>query len=173
MTIDERSFVMQAVMTMPVSISVIYNYPRLMCLSNVNVQDEGLPEMLRCSIDKFTDDGAFLLDNSIHMFLWLGLSLSPQWVQAVFGVPSVMQVDTDRTVIPELNNPLNNRIIEIINHVRHERHRCMKLTIVRQREKLEVVLRRFLLEDRGTDGSPSYVDFLCQMHKEIRVLLSQ
>jgi hypothetical protein len=25
-----------------------------------------------------------------------------------------------------------------------------------------------LAEDRGTDGSPSYVDFLIHMHKEIR-----
>lgn len=49
----------------------------------------------------------------------------------------------------------------------------LQLTIVRQREKLEVVLRHFLVEDRGNDGSPSYVDFLCHMHKEIRTLLSQ
>lgn len=48
-----------------------------------------------------------------------------------------------------------------------------QLTIVRQREKLEIVLRHFLIEDRENDGSPSYVDFLCHMHKEIRTLLSQ
>ncbi|KAJ8964701.1 hypothetical protein NQ314_004693 [Rhamnusium bicolor] len=46
------------------------------------------------------------------------------------------------------------------------------LTIVRQREKLELVFKHYLVEDRGTDGSPSYVDFLCHMHKEIRALLS-
>jgi len=49
----------------------------------------------------------------------------------------------------------------------------LQLTIVRQRDKLEMVLRHFLVEDRGNDGSPSYVDFLCHMHKEIRTLLSQ
>ncbi|XP_039276195.1 protein transport protein Sec24C [Nilaparvata lugens] len=47
-----------------------------------------------------------------------------------------------------------------------------KLTIVRQRDKLEIVVKHFLMEDRGTDGSSSYVDFLCHMHKEIRSLLS-
>lgn len=47
-----------------------------------------------------------------------------------------------------------------------------QLTIVRQREKMEPVFRHFLVEDRGNDGSPSYVDFLCHMHKEIRTLLS-
>ena len=173
MTIDDRSFVMQAVTTMPISISVVYTYPRLLPLNDVDPQDTELPQILRCSIDKFADDGAYLLENSIHMFLWLGLALSPQWVQAVFGVPSVVQVDTDRTALPVLDTPLNKRVTDIINRVRMERHRCMRLTIVRQREKLEMVLRHFLIEDRGNDGSPSYVDFLCHMHKEIRTLLNQ
>ncbi|XP_014484007.1 PREDICTED: protein transport protein Sec24C isoform X2 [Dinoponera quadriceps] len=173
MTIDDRSFVMQAVATMPIATSVVYTYPRLLPLHDVDPQDTDLPPMLRCSIDKFTDDGAYLLENSIHMFLWLGMALSSQWVQGVFGVPSVVQVDTDRTVLPILDTPLNNRITDIINRVRAERHRYMRLTIVRQREKLEMVLRHFLVEDRGNDGSPSYVDFLCHMHKEIRTLLSQ
>ncbi|XP_017761050.1 PREDICTED: protein transport protein Sec24C isoform X2 [Eufriesea mexicana] len=173
MSIDDRSFVMQAVATMPISISVVYIYPRLLPLHDVDPQDTELPQMLRCSFDKFTDDGAYLLENSIHMFLWLGLALSPQWVQAVFGVSSVVQVDIDCTALPILDTPLNKRITDIINRVRMERHRYMRLTIVRQREKLELVLRHFLIEDRENDASPSYVDFLCHMHKEIRTLLSQ
>ncbi|KAL6439949.1 hypothetical protein ACFW04_002958 [Cataglyphis niger] len=173
MTIDDRSYVMQTVATMPISISIAYTYPRLFPLHDVDPQDTELPPMLRCSIDKFSDDGAYLLENTIHMFLWLGMALSSQWVQSVFGVPSVVQVDTDRAALPILDTPLNNRVTNIINRIHAERHRCMKLTIVRQREKLEMVLRHFLVEDRGNDGSPSYVDFLCHMHKEIRTLLSQ
>lgn len=46
------------------------------------------------------------------------------------------------------------------------------MTLVRQRDKLENVLRHFLIEDRGTHGAPSYVDYLCYLHKEIRSLLS-
>ncbi|KAG5326139.1 SC24C protein, partial [Acromyrmex heyeri] len=172
MAIDDKSYVMQAITTMPIPLSVAYTYPRLLPLHNVDPQDTELPPMLRCSIDKFTDDGAYLLENTIHMFLWLGMALSSQWVQSVFGVPSVVQIDTDRA-LPILDTPLNNRITNIINRIRAERHHCVKLTIVRQREKLEMVLRHFLVEDRGNDGSPSYVDFLCHMHKEIRTLLSQ
>lgn len=65
MTIDDRSYVMQAVATMPISISVAYTYPRLFPLHDVDPQDTELPPMLRCSIDKFTDDGAYLLGNKI------------------------------------------------------------------------------------------------------------
>lgn len=47
----------------------------------------------------------------------------------------------------------------------------LQLTVMRQHDKLETVLRHFLVEDRGVDGSTSYVDFLCHIHKEIRTLL--
>lgn len=63
------------------------------------------------------------------MFLWLGMALSSQWVQGVFGVPSVVQVDTDCTALPVIDTPLNNRIINIINRVRSERHRCMRVSL--------------------------------------------
>lgn len=63
------------------------------------------------------------------MFLWLGMALSSQWVQSVFGVPSVVQVDTDRATMPILDTPLNNRIRNIINRIRAERHRCVKVNL--------------------------------------------
>ncbi|XP_034948531.1 protein transport protein Sec24D [Chelonus insularis] len=170
MTIDDRSYVMQAVATMPLYTSVVYFYPRLLPLHDVDPQDTELPQQLRCSFDKFADDGAYLLENGIHMFLWLGLALPTEWIQAVFGAPVV---DTDRTSLPVLDNALNRRIRDIINRVRIERYHCMRLTFVRQRDKLEMVLRHFLVEDRENDGSPSYVDFLCHMHKEIKTLLNQ
>lgn len=69
----------------------------------------------------------YFVENTIHMFLWLGMALSSQWVQNVFGVPSVVQVDTDRAALPMLDTPLNNRITNIINRIRAERHRCVKV----------------------------------------------
>lgn len=133
------------------------------------------------------------------MFLWIGLAASPEWLQAVFGVASANQIDVDRPFLPELDTPLSHRVRQIISDIRHKRRRCMRvsietevlrlqslcdklnslrqfifppqLTLVRQRDKMEMVMKHFLAEDRGVDGSPSYVDFLCQLHKEIRSLL--
>lgn len=64
------------------------------------------------------------------MFMWLGLSLSPQWVQTVFGVGSVVQIDTDKTTIPVLDNSLNKRIRDIIAQVQSERRYCMRVSIL-------------------------------------------
>ena len=62
------------------------------------------------------------------MFMWFGLNLSPQWIQSVFGVPSVMQIDTDKTVIPIIDNPINKRIRDIINYVQSERRYTMRVS---------------------------------------------
>lgn len=48
----------------------------------------------------------------------------------------------------------------------------MRLYIVRQGDKLELVLRQFLVEDRMSDMQLSYVDYLCQLHRDIRNLIS-
>ena len=47
-----------------------------------------------------------------------------------------------------------------------------QLIIVRQRDKLEPVFRQYLMEDHSANGSVSYVEYLCHIHKEIRNLLS-
>ena len=60
----------------------------------------------------------------------------------------------------------------VINQLRSTRQRHMRLTLVRPRDKLEFVFRKFLVEDKHGDASSSYVDFLCHLHKEIRNLLN-
>lgn len=70
MTIDDRSYVMQTVATMPISISIAYTYPRLFPLHDIDPQDTELPPMLRCSMDKFADDGAYLLGNITKLLFY-------------------------------------------------------------------------------------------------------
>lgn len=171
MTIDDRSFVMQAVMTLDVPSSVVYFYPRLMPLHTVGTESDDIPFPVRCSIENMEDSGVYLLENGIHMFMWIGLAVNPEWLQAVFGVASPTQIDVERPFLPELDTPLSHKIRQIVSDIRLSRRRCMRLTLVRQRDKMEMVMKHFLAEDRGVDGSCSYVDFLCQLHKEIRNLL--
>lgn len=172
MTCDDRSFAMHWVMIMDVNSSVVYFYPRLVALHTIDLEAVETPSPMRCTYEKLLDDGVYLLDNGIHMFIWLGLNASSEFISQVFGVPTAAQVDTDKTFLPLLDNPLSLKIRNLMEDIREERRRSMRLTLVRQRDKMEMVFKHFLMEDRGLDGSPSYVDFLCHMHKEIRNLLS-
>ena len=95
-------------------------------------------------------------------------------VQDVFGVPSAAQINVELPSLPDRDNPLSNRVRGLVADLRHNRTRFMRLVLVRQREKLDMLFRHYLCEDRsGSSGAEafSYVDFLCHMHKEIRALL--
>jgi len=171
---DDRAFAMSAVSSMDVLSSVVYFYPRLMALHDIRAEDQGVPMQIRCTIEKLRDDGIYLLENGIHMLLYVGLAASPAWIQDVFGVQTAAQIDIDKTTLLERDNDLSRRVCGIVANVTQSRPRTMKLTIVRQRDKLEVIFKHFLCEDRSSanESNFSYVDFLCHMHKEIRAMLS-
>lgn len=169
---DDRSYMMLSLSSMDLGSSVAYIYPRLLPLHDVDVNLNTMPVALRCSIEKLQDHGVYLLENGMYMFMWIGINVASEWVQNVFSVQSAAQIDIDKTKLLDLDNPLSLRIRNIVSQVQEERQRYMRLTIVRQRDKLELVFKHFLVEDKGSDNSPSYVDFLCHLHKEIRSLLS-
>ncbi|KAF8781361.1 protein transport protein Sec24C-like isoform X1 [Argiope bruennichi] len=170
---DDRSFIMLAALSMDVDSSAAYLYPRLLPLHDIKPQPELLlPTAIRCSLERLKENGIYLIENGLNMFLWIGMNADSEWIQNVFGVPTVARIDVDKTRLLQLNNPLSQYVHWILNQVQSERQRNMKLYIVRQGDKLELLFRQLLVEDRTTEGSSSYVDFLCHLHKEIRTLLS-
>lgn len=171
MTCDDRSYAINFVLSADLPVSVSYIYPRLLPIHNVNLEETNIPNPLRCTSEKMKEEGAYILENGIYLFIWLGNKLSIDFIQELFGVQSITQINTERFVIAQ-NTPLSKRISQILNAIMIERRRSMKITLVRQHDKLEHILRHFLIEDRGSDGSSSYVDFLCHMHKEIKDLLN-
>ncbi|KAH8412219.1 hypothetical protein KR009_000501 [Drosophila setifemur] len=171
MTLDDRSYVIQFVLSMDLNQSVSYLYPRFIPIHTAVPEDSDLPTPVRCTHEKTQEDGAYVLENGVHLFVWLGQALSPNFVQSVFGVQGLQQLALERfNIVAE--TPLAKRINSILEQIMQERTRYMRITWLRQNDKLESVFRHFLVEDRGTDGSASYVDFLCHMHKEIKDLLS-
>ncbi|TRY71003.1 hypothetical protein TCAL_17342 [Tigriopus californicus] len=169
---DDRAYLMNAVSSMDVASTVVYFYPRLFAIHDVSPSETGLPNQTRCSIEKIRDDGVYLLENGLFLFMYIGLSVDPVWIQEVFGVSLPQQINLDQSELEERNNPLSKRVKDIVETIQSQRSRHMRLVVVRQREKLDILFRHYLCEDRsGNDNCFSYVDFLCHMHKEIRALL--
>ena len=92
---------------MDVSGSLVYFYPRLMALHTLNPEDTGIPDQIRCTIEKVRDDGVYLLDNGMHMLLFVGLAANPAFIQDVFGVSTSAQIDIDKTKLVERDNPMS------------------------------------------------------------------
>lgn len=62
MSIDDRWFTMTAVMTMDIPSSLNYFYPRLLSLHDM---EDDFPSSIRCSAEKISDNGVYLLGNYI------------------------------------------------------------------------------------------------------------
>merc|ERR1711979_189022 len=88
--------------TLPVSQMAAFYYPRLMALHNLadnsGLQDENgsivLPDMLNLTSESLTQDGVYLLENGFEMDMWIGGSVSPNFLQDVFGIGSIDQMET-------------------------------------------------------------------------------
>uniref|UniRef100_A0A8C9L4H3 SEC24 homolog D, COPII coat complex component n=1 Tax=Serinus canaria TaxID=9135 RepID=A0A8C9L4H3_SERCA len=166
---DERAFHRQLVMAMGVADTQLYFYPLLLPIVS---QGDAVPAAVRCSEERLSEGGAFLLANGLSMFLWLGASVSPELIQGLFNVPSFAHISTEAISLPNLDNPFSKKLKHILEQIQSQKPYTMKLMIVKQREQPEMLFRQFLVEDKNIYGGASYVDFLVCIHKEISQLLS-
>jgi len=140
LTPDDRSWLMFTVMTMNVETSVHHFYPKLYPIAGPNYDTNENPLPVRCTQEKLREDSAYLLENGIYLFLWIGGSISPTWLNDIFGVSNLGQVHVES--ITELPGQVTSdeclRLKAFIRKLRTERGRHMRLTVIRQRDKSEI-----------------------------------
>uniref|UniRef100_A0AAZ3SCD9 SEC24 homolog C, COPII coat complex component n=1 Tax=Oncorhynchus tshawytscha TaxID=74940 RepID=A0AAZ3SCD9_ONCTS len=165
-SVDDRAYLRQLLSCMDVSESHVFFYPRLLPL--VKLDGGSLPMAVRNSEERLSKGGVYLLETGLYLFLWVGAN-----AQQDVCVSNLLNACVAfQTSLPELDNPFSQRLREIIDSFRSQRSRYMKLMVVKQEDKAELIFKHFLCEDKSASGGASYVDFLCHMHKEIRQLLS-
>ncbi|XP_031440688.1 protein transport protein Sec24D [Clupea harengus] len=169
---DERAYQRLTVLSMGVEDTQLLLYPRLIPLHTMSVDSDAVPAAVRCSEERLTDGGVFLLENGRSLFLWVGQSCPPDLVQSLFNVPSLAHLPPDQSSLPDLDNPYSKKLRSIISSICEQRSNSMKVLVVRQKDRPEVLFRQQLVEDKGLHGGASYMDFLCYVHREIRQLLT-
>ncbi|XP_064200940.1 protein transport protein Sec24D-like isoform X1 [Anguilla rostrata] len=168
---DERAFHRLLVMGMGVEETQALFYPRLIPLHSMDLAGEGIPAPVRCSEERLSEGGVFLLENGRELFLWLGQACPPELIQNIFNVPSLAHVEGQKS-LPKLDNPHSKRLWSIINLITNQRLHVMKLQVVKQKDRAELPFRQLLVEDKGVHGGASYMDFLCYVYREVRQLLT-
>lgn len=43
-------------------------------------------------------------ENGLILYLWIGMNVNPEWVQNLFGVQSVAQIDIDKVRLSSFSN---------------------------------------------------------------------
>ncbi|XP_063261919.1 protein transport protein Sec24C isoform X4 [Prinia subflava] len=171
-TTDDRAYIRQLVTSMDVAETNVFFYPRLLPLTKADVDSDSLPAAIRNSEERLSKGDIYLLENGLNIFVWVGVSVQQGLIQNLFGVSSFSQISNALSTLPVLENPFSKKVRSIVDMLQGQRSRYMKLIVVKQEDKLEMLFRHFLVEDKSLSGGASYVDFLCHMHKEIRQLLS-
>jgi len=114
---------------------------------------------------------AYLADNGKVMFLWLGRGASAEFLDAVFGVKRVEDVDVIMTELPVRDNNVSGQVRGTVKTLRSRRKtgRFLPLRIIRQQlDPAELEFANLLVEDKNCDGL-NYVDYLCIVHRQIQV----
>ncbi|XP_054623133.1 protein transport protein Sec24C isoform X2 [Dunckerocampus dactyliophorus] len=169
-SLDDRAYLRQLISCMDVAETHVFFYPRLLPL--MKLESGSLPMAVRDSEERLSKGGVYLLETGLHLFLWVGANAQQELLLNIFGTSSFSQINSTMTSLPVLDNPFSQRLREIVDSFRAQRSRYMKLMVVKQEDRSELIFRHFLVEDKSASGGASYVDFLCHMHKEIRQLLS-
>ncbi|KAK9811733.1 hypothetical protein WJX72_009241 [[Myrmecia] bisecta] len=127
-----------------------------------------LPPTMPLATDALNGSGAYLLDNGRIFVLWLGRTISRDFLAQVFGVDPAHppQDSLGLAVEPARNNELSQRINALLRALRAGRANYQNCFVVRQGSPTEVHVLAYFLEDRGP-GPYSYVELMAAIHKQV------
>jgi len=169
LTTDDRNWLIHRIMSMDIKGTFAYLYPRVYALHTLE-EDKIPPPMIRCSYERFSETGVYVVENGLVMYIWLGSQANPTFVQSLFGLQTA-HIQPEKCRIVDLDNPISKNVRTLLNLIRNERNSHMKLFVIQQRDSIEPFFKNYLIEDKGFTGGASYVDFLYHLHREIRNIL--
>ncbi|KAF9902740.1 COPII coat Sec23p-Sfb3p heterodimer component [Linnemannia zychae] len=173
---DLRVYQMRMLKSMGVSESIAFFYPRMIVVhamdERVGVMDGNgrvfLPPLVRVSYARLNPAGAYMLENGQRLFLWLGREIHEQFLQDVFGVQTLDEVDPSLRFLPELDTQTSSQLRMIRTYLQAQRPKYLDLTIVRQgKDQSELDFSNLLVEDKNNEAM-SYVDYLPTIHRMIQ-----
>ncbi|VDO22276.1 unnamed protein product [Haemonchus placei] len=178
MTVDDKVWMIELIRGMRIDHTMLLLYPKIAPVDHLELQDPqeitSIASSVRASYDNLSNTKAYLIDNGIVLFLWIGLGVAESWIQDIFGVNSVAMLDTENVSaqIPEKDNPRSRGLRRAVELLQEVGPRKRKLFVIREKDALEPWMKKFLVEDRSGPNVMSYVDFLCYIHREIRNILT-
>lgn len=98
--------------------------------------------------------------------MWIGRAVNPHFLQSVFGVQSIEQLDvtTAEQMLGQTGDLMSTKVSSIIQAVRQERPvPYMILHIIRHGDPKEAKFFASLIEDRTVGLQASYSEFLQRM----------
>lgn len=168
---DERCAWALRVAALPTHLTVPTVYPRLFPVAALELPisaDSAVPPppTTWLSSEKLEGDGVYLLVSSAEMFVWVGRNAQQSVLQELFGAESVDQL-TSAQPLPPPRSPQAEQLLALVNSQRAAFTGYMRMRVLKRPDPLEHLFFNCLIEDRSAAGM-SYVEFLCQVHRQIQ-----
>ncbi|KAI9470827.1 MAG: hypothetical protein EXX96DRAFT_585864 [Benjaminiella poitrasii] len=170
MNIDVRSAGMNMFNACGVAELVWTLYPRMYSLKYLhsNEDEQKTAKMVRTSYDRLDPKEGYVLDAGADLFLWLGKSVSSEFLQDLFNVKTLDEVDPNMIVLPVQPTRLSEEVHQLIRQLQATRTKYLALHIVRQeKDAIEFLFATWMSEDRNAEVQ-TYVDYMCVLHRMIQ-----
>lgn len=135
-----------------------------------------LPSFIRLSADQISQNGIYIHEDGRQIMVWIQQFAATNYLRDLFGIESTFGYTNSKLsqLYHSLNgqNEYHQRIEAIIASITQLRgYKDRPVIFVVQGDPVDAHLRLQFHEDKGVD-SVSYIDFLCQIHKQIQNKLS-
>ncbi|XP_069045279.1 protein transport protein Sec24B isoform X2 [Lepisosteus oculatus] len=172
--LDDRVFAMCEFKSQPLQQIMRMIHPNLYRIDNLS--DEGAlhvndsivpqPSILQLTAEKLTREGAFLMDCSTVLYLWVGKCCDESFIRDVLGCQNHASIPQNMTQIPELETPSSERTRAFINWLQENRSFSHTLYIVKDDTSAKTSFFQHLIEDR-TEAALSYYEFLLHVQQQL------
>ncbi|GFR98794.1 SEC24 family, member A [Elysia marginata] len=165
--LDTRVFAMQQCKVLPLCYLVQMLHPHLYPLHKLSDENpikrgkEEIPSagVLQLSSANIERTGLFLMDTGEAMYLLVGSAVGDQVCHDVFDKPNFASLPDGMMDLPELDNPMSERIRSFVNYLMDSRPNGVVFLVIRDDSKHRHLFFQHMLEDR-TENSMSYYEFL-------------
>jgi protein transport protein SEC24 len=94
-----------------------------------DLESPELPRQMRVSYERLKDDGIYLLENGVVMFLWIGQNVPLTHIQNLFGSSSIQQMNIEASNLIEIDSPISINIRSVIKTINEQRNSMLKVKL--------------------------------------------
>ncbi|CAF3998728.1 unnamed protein product, partial [Rotaria sordida] len=173
--LDDRAYYLDLCKTLPTQYLMQILYPDLYPIHTIEdksqiIQDGEdelhIPQRVHLSYQNIDSHGAYILDTSEYIYVYIGKAISDHFVQNVFNLGTFSALPLDSYSLPELENPLSMKIHNFLSYLIQSRPHGVALHIMREDSSHRHLFTRHLVDDKS-ESTMSYVEFLRYIREQI------
>ncbi|CAF3325615.1 unnamed protein product [Rotaria sp. Silwood2] len=173
--LDDRAYYLDLCKTLPTQYLMQILYPDLYPIHTIEdksqiIQDGEdelhIPQRVHLSYQNIDSHGAYILDTSEYIYVYIGKAISDHFVQNVFNLGTFSALPLDSYSLPELENPLSMKIHNFLSYLIQSRPHGIALHIMREDSSNRHLFTRHLVDDKS-ESTMSYVEFLRYIREQI------